>query len=161
MKEEKKYRILANASRQTRLHTLSLSYNGGKDCLVMLILYLAALANYASALPEALQSIYIVSKDPFSQVEAFTLETSRKYHLALLRVERENMREAFAEYLSPQGAGKDVKAILVGTRRTDPHGSQLKDFSPTDGKWPAFMRVNAVVYWKYREIWQVRDFGGL
>ena len=122
----------------------------------MLILYLAALANLPHTLPESLQSIYIVSKDPFPQVESFTLETSKKYHLALLRVERENMREAFAEYLSPQGAGRHVKAILVGTRRTDPHGGQLGDFAPTDGKWPAFMRVNAVIDWRYREIWTVR-----
>lgn len=140
-----------------RFDALSLSYNGGKDCLVLLILYLAALVNHSHTLPESLQSIYIVSKDPFPQVESFTLETSKKYHLALLRVERENMREAFAEYLSPQGAGKHVKAILVGTRRTDPHGGQLGDFAPTDGKWPAFMRVNAVIDWRYREIWKVRS----
>lgn len=65
------------------------------------------------------------------------------------------MRDAFGEYLQDGGAGQDVKAILVGTRRTDPHGADLANFAPTDSRWPAFMRVNAVIDWRYREIWVV------
>ena len=65
------------------------------------------------------------------------------------------MREAFREYLEDGGAGKEVQAILVGTRRTDPHGGDLGPFSPTDRRWPAFMRVCAVLEWHYREIWAV------
>jgi FAD synthetase len=38
-----------------------------------------------------------------------------------------------------------VKAILVGTRRTDPHGEHLTHFDPTDSGWPAFVRIHPVI----------------
>ncbi|MCJ1331143.1 3'-phosphoadenosine 5'-phosphosulfate sulfotransferase [Thelotrema lepadinum] len=167
LKSDPPTEVLRTTQRQTResiavieealarypLHTLSLSYNGGKDCLVLLVLYLSCLATYPSPLPQSLQSIYIVSKDPFAQVDSFVASSSEQYHLDLLRLERESMREAFREYLEDGGAGKEVQAILVGTRRTDPHGGDLGPFSPTDRRWPAFMRVCAVLEWHYREIW--------
>lgn len=62
------------------------------------------------------------------------------------------MKEAFRLYLEEK---KDVKAILVGTRRTDPHGEKLTHFDLTDGGWPSFMRVHPVIDWHYAEIWAV------
>ena len=62
------------------------------------------------------------------------------------------MKEAFTTYLSsPSGAG--VKAILVGTRRTDPHGGSLDFFDKTDRGWPEFMRIHPVLGWRYAEVW--------
>ena len=59
-------------------------------------------------------------------------------------------RDAFAQYLdqNPQ-----VKAIFVGTRRTDPHGNHLTHFDMTDGNWPRFMRIHPVIDWHLDEIW--------
>lgn len=62
------------------------------------------------------------------------------------------MRDAFADYLRENTA---VKAIFVGTRRTDPHGGKLGTFQPTDGGWPSFMRVHPVIEWKYGDVWAV------
>lgn len=62
------------------------------------------------------------------------------------------MRDAFADYLRENVA---VKAIFVGTRRTDPHGGKLSTFQPTDGGWPSFMRVHPVIEWKYSNVWAV------
>lgn len=62
------------------------------------------------------------------------------------------MREGFANYLSEN---PDVKAIFVGTRRTDPHGATLTHFDETDRGWPAFMRIHPVIDWRYAEIWAV------
>jgi len=61
------------------------------------------------------------------------------------------MKEAFGEYL--EGRGKGVKAIFVGTRRTDPHGAKLTAFDMTDHGWPSFMRVHPVLEWQYAEVW--------
>jgi FAD synthetase len=60
------------------------------------------------------------------------------------------MKPAFAQYLHNN---QNVKAVLVGTRRTDPHGAFLTYFDATDHGWPPFMRVHPVIDWHYWEIW--------
>ncbi|KAL8664942.1 MAG: hypothetical protein Q9202_002651 [Teloschistes flavicans] len=165
------------------LRTLSLSYNGGKDCLVLLILYLSLLSNHPD-LPDRLPAIYIPPSHPFDSVTNFTLHSAARYHLNL-DIHAENsspssttsatskgqdgrgggggggggkgeggMKEAFAQYLV---RNPGVEAIFVGTRRTDPHGGRLspEGFDMTDGGWPRFMRVHPVIEWHYREIWAI------
>jgi FAD synthetase len=134
------------------LEEISLSYNGGKDCLVLLILLLCALSTYEKGpLPKALQSVYIISPHPFAEVDAFVDESVATYELDLARYAMP-MKDAFKRYLEEQ---KKVRAILVGTRRTDPHGQFLTHFDQTDHGWPAFMRVHPVIDWHYAEIWAV------
>ena len=93
--------------------------------------------------------MYIVSPHPFAEVDDFVNESSQNYHLDLARYSN-TMREAFAAYLSDH---PKVKSIFVGTRRTDPHGVDLKFFDPTDRGWPAFMRIHPVIDWHYAEVW--------
>jgi hypothetical protein len=64
------------------------------------------------------------------------------------------MKAAFAQYLKDKPT---VKAIFVGTRRTDPHGQLLTHFDVTDHGWPPFMRVHPVIDWHYAEIWTVSN----
>lgn len=134
---------------------MSLSYNGGKDCLVLLILYLAALHAHSvktsTPLPDRLDSVYIVSPHPFPEVEDFVQLSIDTYRLNLARYAK-SMRQAFEDYLHDNS---HVKAIFVGTRRTDPHGATLKYFDPTDRGWPAFMRIHPVIDWHYAEVWTV------
>jgi FAD synthetase len=143
------------ADKHSSLAELSFSYNGGKDCLVLLILYLAALHAHsvktATPLPDKLQSVYIVSPHPFTEVEDFVQLSIDTYHLDLARYAA-SMRQAFEDYLHDNS---HVKAIFVGTRRTDPHGASLKYFDPTDRGWPAFMRIHPVIDWHYAEVWTV------
>jgi FAD synthetase len=61
-----------------------------------------------------------------------------------------SFRDAFELYLSSHPS---VKAIFVGTRRTDPHGAHLTHFDPTDHNWPPFMRIHPVIDWHLSEIW--------
>jgi hypothetical protein len=87
-------------------------------------------------------------------------ESVNTYKLDLVRYAMP-MKEAFKRYLNEHAK---IKAILVGTRRTDPHGQSLTHFDPTDSGWPAFMRVHPVIDWHYAEIWAVcpsilLDFG--
>ena len=50
--------------------------------------------------------------------------------------------------------GLGVRAIMMGTRRTDPDGRGLEIFSPSSVGWPAFMRVNPILYWDYAMVWR-------
>ncbi|KAG8628404.1 hypothetical protein KVT40_004277 [Elsinoe batatas] len=146
-------KILDEALDRYSLEELSLSYNGGKDCLVLLVLYLSALYGKAREtdrpLPKELHSVYIVSPHPFEQVESFVVSSIETYHLELVRYAKP-MRQAFEDYLNDH---KSIKAIFVGTRRTDPHGASLKYFDQTDRGWPSFMRIHPVIDWHYTEIW--------
>lgn len=146
--------IIKSALTKYTLHELSLSYNGGKDCLVLLILFLAALSTSSHDLPSALQSVYIISPHPFKEVDEFVDWSVKEWKLDLTRYSR-GMKEGFEAYLKNEG--KDVKAIMVGTRRTDPHGAELQHFQMTDKGWPEFMRIHPVIDWHYVEIWTVSN----
>jgi 3'-phosphoadenosine 5'-phosphosulfate sulfotransferase (PAPS reductase)/FAD synthetase len=139
-----------------RTEELSISYNGGKDCLVLLILYLTALSRHAAktpsfTFPRDIQSVYIISSHPFPEVGDFVSTTTKTYQLDLTHYSLP-MQEAFSVYLKEF---PKVKAIFVGTRRTDPHGGNLTFFDRTDHGWPDFMRIHPVIDWHYVEIWSV------
>lgn len=179
------------------IEELSLSYNGGKDCLVLLVLILACLPRHFEPpayepfaphpapnsttngltsqiptntpaaptpvrspsprpFPAALQSVYIVAPDPFAEVDAFVERSAAAYHLDLCRYALP-MRAALDAYLRDRPS---LRAVFVGTRRTDPHGASLTHFDPTDGDWPAFVRVHPVIDWHYAEIWAVSNWRG-
>ena len=56
------------------------------------------------------------------------------------------MKKGLEKYLAERPS---IQAVFVGTRRTDPHGENLKHFDPTDAEWPDFMRVHPVIDWHY------------
>ncbi|KAF4914766.1 FAD synthase [Colletotrichum fructicola] len=164
---------VAEAPTCDSLEQISLSYNGGKDCLVLLIMLLACLARRfpssktngsngsngaadAKSFPDEFQAVYIVSKHPFAEVDDFVATTSSIYHLNVKRYAM-SMKQGLEAYLADRPS---VKAIFVGTRRTDPHGEKLTHFDPTDSGWPDFMRVHPVIDWHYAEIWAfIRHLG--
>jgi FAD synthetase len=76
---------------------LSLSYNGGKDCLVLLLIYLAVLHTHFtrpssrrkendSQFPTSIPSIYATPPDPFPAVTTFVSASSSAYHLSLIHI---------------------------------------------------------------------------
>ncbi|KAI1652939.1 adenine nucleotide alpha hydrolases-like protein [Daldinia decipiens] len=161
--------VIDEALRRYRPEGLSLSYNGGKDCLVLLILILASLPSSVSLqsssaqsstaarpesssplpFPHRLQALYIRPPLPFVEVDEFVATTSSVYHLDLT-TSNQPMKPALTEYLRDR---PEVKAVFVGTRRTDPHGAALTFFDETDADWPRFMRIHPVIDWHYREVW--------
>ncbi|KAF2204652.1 adenine nucleotide alpha hydrolases-like protein [Delitschia confertaspora ATCC 74209] len=147
--------VISKALDQYTLSELALAYNGGKDCLVLLILFLCALHSKgltrsgSNNNPEPIQCVYIQAPHPFQEVEDFVAKTVKTYSLSLLEYAKP-MKEAFADYLHDHPS---VKAIFVGTRRTDPHGELLTHFDPTDHGWPKFMRIHPVIDWHYVDVW--------
>ena len=101
---------------------------------ILLHLYAAALAK--RTIHPAIPALYIPVPSPFTALEAFTFHAARVYDLSIFTctpphsVETsrrfgastdgaKNMREALELY---RARFPTVEAILIGTRRTDPHG---------------------------------------
>lgn len=150
---------------------ISFSFNGGKDstvCLELLRLVLARralvrghdtralpAAAEAGASPSALSQVRMVfftTKDNFSEMLDFIAETVTRY--GLLFREYADFKGGLRHLLS----STPVRAIVLGTRRGDPHGADLAPFSPTTSGWPAMMRVNPILDWSYAHVWRfLRD----
>jgi FAD synthetase len=130
--------------------SLALSFNGGKDCLVLLLLYIYVLHQNHSLI-RRIPTCFVTPMQTFSEIDEFVTECAQRYSLDVERISLP-MKSAFTQYLNHN---KHVNAVLEGTRRTDPHGEFLTHFDHTDHGWPAFMRVHPVIDWHYWEIWDV------
>jgi FAD synthetase len=133
-----------------RFDSLALSFNGGKDCLVLLLLYLYVLHQSYLGI-RRIPTCFVTPPQTFPEVDEFVTECAQRYSLDVERISLP-MKAAFTQYLNDR---VHVKAVLVGTRRTDPHGEFLTHFDHTDHGWPAFVRVHPVIDWHYWEIWDV------
>ncbi|KAL2840202.1 hypothetical protein BJY01DRAFT_21682 [Aspergillus pseudoustus] len=151
--------IVEVALSRYKVSELAVSYNGGKDCLVLLVILLAGLhgrPEIENGEVTEIPAFYGTPPDSFPKVEEFVRKSELYYHLALNKFEVKkhdpdhSLKANFQRFLD---ANSNTKAIFIGTRRTDPYGEKLNFFSPTDGGWPEFMRIHSVVEWRYAEIW--------
>ncbi|KAF5384311.1 hypothetical protein D9615_003387 [Tricholomella constricta] len=163
---------------------VSISFNGGKDCTVLLHLYAGALANRLTpGQPmKPIPAIYIPVPSPFPVLETFIEDMATTYNLDLFRcfspseqvesvvtppnlpakdyLERpravgkakgaEGMRQALEAY---KRKFPHISAVLLGTRRSDPHGATLSHRNMTDNGWPRFERINPIINWSYGDVW--------
>lgn len=149
---ENTLRVYRDALDKYGLDKLSISYNGGKDCLVMMVIYLAAIYEYIGdrgELRSVINSVYINNEETFNEQDEFLKETTELFALDLFPI-KSGMREGFEYYLKEK---PQVEAIVVGVRRIDPYGAYLNEFQRTDHGWPDFVRVNSVLEWTTPEIW--------
>jgi len=156
-----------------------LSFNGGKDCT--LVLYL---------LEEA--AIYMASKTELSILEVIENQvdlTSRGENSELLVEVRRIMSKislvyfiddefdegmAFVEGISKKfsmklmkfsGGVKDIlkhlvekenlKAVIMGNRHSDPGSNELTAFTTSSNDWPTFMRIFPILNWELKDIWDI------
>ncbi|XP_076035899.1 FAD synthase-like [Oratosquilla oratoria] len=126
---------------------ITVCYNGGKDCLA--VLHLAQAIIQRRSPNTRLQAVYITENNAFPQVTEFVQQSIVRYDLDCMVIPGP-MKEALANLLvqKPQ-----IKAVIMGTRRNDPYADQLDYFSPTDSNWPPMMRVNAILNWSYKNVW--------
>lgn len=159
------------------LPQLSISYNGGKDCLVQLIIYLAAVYQHnvidkKDLNPICIKAVYVHTEKEFDELINFLHKSISQFGLDFTAVytysnkqhipQSPNIKNLFSEASTLQSGfysylnyDKYVKAIVVGIRHTDPYGSDLTLQQKTDTNkgWPKFMRVNPVLDWHTGQIW--------
>eukprot|EP00092_Neocalanus_flemingeri_P031631 GFUD01034349.1.p1 GENE.GFUD01034349.1~~GFUD01034349.1.p1 ORF type:complete len:517 (+),score=126.37 GFUD01034349.1:92-1552(+) len=126
---------------------VSVCFNGGKDCIVMLHLVHAYHQKYFPG--RKLKSFYISEKKTFSEVDRFMDTTISRYNLHN-KVFEGPMKPALAKMLEDDPS---VAATILGVRKGDPGSQYMDTFSPTDGDWPKVIRVNPILDWKYNNIW--------
>jgi len=134
------------------------SFNGGKDCTVLLHLLSAGLYKYAVRHPDLISpnedlpkipTVYIMNSYPFPEIDEYIDQAKKLYDLDLITIS-EPMKEALKYFLEQRN---NLRAISVGVRRTDPYSEHLQPFTPTDKDWPDFMRVLPIINWNYDDVW--------
>ncbi|AET40041.1 FMN adenylyltransferase Ecym_5278 [Eremothecium cymbalariae DBVPG len=153
---------------------ITFSYNGGKDCQVLLIIYLGCLYTFYHRkivdspyddkyhdLPiQRLPAAYIRDSETFESLEDFVDSTVDCYCLSLYESPKDkglSMAHAFEEYLNLYPS---TKAIIIGIRHTDPYADNLMHIQKTDAGWPDFIRIQPILHWKLVNVWSFLLYSG-
>lgn len=127
---------------------ICVSFNGGKDCTVVLHLVHSALGLSPS---RKLLAFYFKSPHSFEEEERFVSETAKIYNLELVQYSHDNLKDSLAKFKVDY---PETRAIFVGTRSDDLRpGAQMSFFAPTDSGWPEFIRINPILEWSYKQVW--------
>lgn len=138
------------------IENIGLSLNGGKDSSV--IYYLTLYFLEKKNIKKKLKCIYMKEKNPFKEILKYLEELKKSDKIELIeysndqKITKNYMKESLKHFTETY----NIKAIILGTRSTDPFAQNLSYFQKTDtqNNWPEFTRVLPVYDWDYQFIWK-------
>ncbi|XP_050434345.1 FAD synthase isoform X3 [Adelges cooleyi] len=147
------FKILKECFEKYTLKTMFLSFNGGKDCVVLLHLLLAVMKELKLCGP--LKVVYFRSDDQFPEEEEYVHLIEKKYDLDLEIIEGE-LKGGLTNFLTKN---PEFRASVIGTRQSDNDSTKLQFFQNTDPGWPPLIRVQPLINWNYETVWSfLRQF---
>lgn len=140
-----------------RLNEVCLSFNGGKDCTVVLYLLKCFIFKHLELFRAAndqlaIKTLYIRPTDEFEEVNRFIQYSSKYFNLDLIKYESDDIKQSLALFRLSE-LGKDVKVIFMGQRASDPNRNLRKPIQETDSDWPKFVLSNPLFNWSYKQVW--------
>jgi len=148
-KVELSIEVIEQALSLYSLDGVALSFNGGKDCCVLLHLLHLVLSKYSSL--NRLKIVYFLHENTFPEVDIFVKKCSEFYGVNI-----DFLPAPIISSLTEYVKSRNTKAIFMGTRSTDPRASNLREFTRSDTQhgWPDVMRCNPILFWNYEDIWK-------
>eukprot|EP00483_Globobulimina_turgida_P006484 UN06494 len=134
------------------LQHLSFSFNGGKDCVVLLYLIRIAL-KLLHKKESNLHIIWFKRNNEFQELIEFLRYCIRKYKFPLFET-CNDYRNGLFEFLKNGNGGNPLcQCVFLGQRITDPFCENLSLKSHCTAGWPDIIRINPILYWSYTDIW--------
>lgn len=116
---------------------LALSFNGGKESLVILHQYI-----------KICKIIFNVeNENDFPEIIKYVKYITKLWNIKLLSFK--NMKESITILKEKY----QINIVILGCRKTDPHCEKLPIISPTDRDWPFILRFNPLLDWTYIDVW--------
>lgn len=152
--------VIQEAIERYGADNLCLSFNGGKDCTIVLHLIhttyqrleLGTEASKSNKCDKKLLAFYFKSDDSFNEEATFVEQVVKTYNLNLVQYSSPSLKQSLAQFKSEH---PHTRAILIGTRTGDLYpGAQMSAFQLTDPGWPSFIRVNPILHWTYQQVWE-------
>lgn len=119
----------------------AISFNGGKESLVILHKYLK----------DTNIIFRIEDKDDFPEIIDYLNYASTYFNINIIVFD--NIKSAIKILKEKY----NVDTVILGCRKTDPNCEKISEFCPTDEGWPYIMRHHPLLNWTYSDVWNYID----
>lgn len=140
--------IINDIFKKYRTEQLSISFNGGKDNIVMFYLIMLVIREKDYNMPILFN---ITNGDEFNELKTFISKFIRENKLNYIQYNG-NIKDGIYKLKNDY---PEIKIIFMGTRYNDfKNNHNIGYYHQTDDDWPEFIRVYPVINFSYSDVWK-------